>query len=389
MWWWRALGERIAEGVIGVRMLGPDLDQLAERSFENVHPLDFLGEHGVVVEQLGIVRKAIERLPDEVERGLGLVGLAQELRFGEDQLDPLLAALRGRLLQVGARRVDLALPGEYLRVAHLRWHILLALAHLAVPAQRFRKILALFGDLAEIQPHPVFVAVLAVEQAPQIPFGRVIVLELQRKQRHRERHVGAVGCAGHELLELGASLGEALLRHQHPRVREARFAGRDRKSTRLNSSHMSISYAVFCLKNKKQCGFARPKRLLDRRQIFVAVMHQLFGCLRGRQVSFQHIAAIEFGGFLLRFFFNDTPTTEIYTLSLHDALPISASMGLPWPASPSFAIRCPRAASGSPRSEEHTSELQSHVNIVCRLLLEKKKKNHINHLRYEKKKRKL
>src|SRR5579859_8287644 len=72
---------------------------------------------------------------------------------------------------------------------------------------------------------------------------------------------------------------------------------------------------------------------------------------------------------LFFFFFNDTATTEIYTLSLHDALPISLpgraasharSMG-PW------RRRCAR-------SEEHTSELQSQSNLVCRLLLEKKKK---------------
>src|SRR5215213_11980381 len=68
------------------------------------------------------------------------------------------------------------------------------------------------------------------------------------------------------------------------------------------------------------------------------------------------------------FFFNDTATTEIYTLSLHDALPISAS----WTA----ACWCPGSpARPSPRSEEHTSELQSLTNLVCRLLLEKKKKN--------------
>src|SRR6267154_6597695 len=71
----------------------------------------------------------------------------------------------------------------------------------------------------------------------------------------------------------------------------------------------------------------------------------------------------------LIFFFNDTATTEIYTLSLHDALPI-------WPrSSPAPAV--PRHASWSPhrpaRSEEHTSELQSPVHLVCRLLLEKKK----------------
>src|SRR6185369_17996287 len=68
------------------------------------------------------------------------------------------------------------------------------------------------------------------------------------------------------------------------------------------------------------------------------------------------------------FFFNDTATTEIYTLSLHDALPIS---GCKAPNSiPARGLWTPSAQ----RSEEHTSELQSHLNLVCRLLLEKKKK---------------
>src|SRR3712207_8480372 len=99
------------------------------------------------------------------------------------------------------------------------------------------------------------------------------------------------------------------------------------------------------------------------------------------------------------FFFNDTATTEIYTLSLHDALPISgaASMAL----SSTFTNTCascswsiaqraggsararrswrerlsssPRWPSSTSRSEEHTSELQSRQYLVCRLLLEKKK----------------
>src|SRR5574340_1853123 len=69
------------------------------------------------------------------------------------------------------------------------------------------------------------------------------------------------------------------------------------------------------------------------------------------------------------FFFNDTATTEIYTLSLHDALPISAHGGGPRARHPR-----PGRAGGEPRSEEHTSELQSPKDIVCRLLLEKKKK---------------
>src|ERR1039457_33568 len=74
--------------------------------------------------------------------------------------------------------------------------------------------------------------------------------------------------------------------------------------------------------------------------------------------------------FFFFFFFNDTATTEIYTLSLHDALPICrcrhAAAPLAW-----RGRRTPRDAR---RSEEHTSELQSPCNLVCRLLLEKKKK---------------
>src|SRR5256885_9760594 len=79
---------------------------------------------------------------------------------------------------------------------------------------------------------------------------------------------------------------------------------------------------------------------------------------------------------LFFFFFNDTATTEIYTLSLHDALPICnlrvyiAGLRKKLEADPSQ----PRLLVTEPRSEEHTSELQSPCNLVCRLLLEKKKK---------------
>src|SRR5258707_5365420 len=97
------------------------------------------------------------------------------------------------------------------------------------------------------------------------------------------------------------------------------------------------------------------------------------------------------------FFFNDTATTEIYTLSLHDALPISARASPlggggdrarlgPRPVDPSrHAVgpgaiepepdhgRGPCARRGAARSEEHTSELQSRQYLVCRLLLEQKK----------------
>src|SRR5256885_11722526 len=80
------------------------------------------------------------------------------------------------------------------------------------------------------------------------------------------------------------------------------------------------------------------------------------------------------------FFFNDTATTEIYTLSLHDALPISRA-----PAPRRWSTEYRRSAQSRARafrprrvhrSEEHTSELQSPCNLVCRLLLEKKKNKH-------------
>src|SRR5256885_10671631 len=82
------------------------------------------------------------------------------------------------------------------------------------------------------------------------------------------------------------------------------------------------------------------------------------------------------------FFFNDTATTEIYTLSLHDALPIfwplmegKENDPMVLPANCWLLPFCVVFTVLTPRSEEHTSELQSPCNLVCRLLLEKKKKN--------------
>src|SRR3712207_8260825 len=75
------------------------------------------------------------------------------------------------------------------------------------------------------------------------------------------------------------------------------------------------------------------------------------------------------------FFFNDTATTEIYTLSLHDALPICgrASGASSSRGSTSIVSKILSSAAVAARSEEHTSELQSRQYLVCRLLLEKKK----------------
>src|ERR1022692_4827780 len=81
----------------------------------------------------------------------------------------------------------------------------------------------------------------------------------------------------------------------------------DRKSTRLNSSHLVISYAVFCLKKKKDDNQNAIGKLENRERSAIGA-----DCLLERQ----HPLRFFF------FFFNDTATTEIYPLSLHDALPI-------------------------------------------------------------------
>src|SRR3990170_1219299 len=98
---------------------------------------------------------------------------------------------------------------------------------------------------------------------------------------------------------------------------------RDRKSTRLNSSHQIISYAAFCLKNTVRSNFLSGCFLIIWSATALAA-------------SLPHLLYIEYcsapdllerydGSFVFHsFFFNDTATTEIYTLSLHDALPIFA-----------------------------------------------------------------
>src|SRR2546422_8410451 len=104
-------------------------------------------------------------------------------------------------------------------------------------------------------------------------------------------------------------------------------------------------------------------------------MHRRHTC-----VTFTFSSIFHLDTFFFFFFFNDTATTEIYTLSLHDALPISDlwrlqllpvnRTTLPILRVSSWSVRRERFV----RSEEHTSELQSRLHLVCRLLLEKKKK---------------
>src|SRR5215203_3475567 len=149
----------------------------------------------------------------------------------------------------------------------------------------------------------------------------------------------------------------------------------DRKSTRLNSSHANISYAVFCLKKKNM----RDLHLLSE---FVLTKPYIPGP-RPHSITEKYAPLAQSVSKYDRpvhavdpffFFFNETATNEIYTLSLHDALPIRRPCSSRHPKTQaSTPDVCSRNGSRPPRSEEHTSELQSRQYLVCRLLLEKKK----------------
>src|SRR5260364_376534 len=95
----------------------------------------------------------------------------------------------------------------------------------------------------------------------------------------------------------------------------------DRKSTRLNSSHQIISYAVFCLKKKKPNLQTRDqKRVVP---MLITMRYMFWLSITYRRVLLKVLQKYPTQNTKARsFFFNDTATTEIYTLSLHDALPI-------------------------------------------------------------------
>src|SRR5215203_1804648 len=100
-------------------------------------------------------------------------------------------------------------------------------------------------------------------------------------------------------------------------------SARDRKSTRLNSSHANISYAVFCLKKKKEAeeiDKAGEGKMLAL-QADISEHDQILETVKKTSVAFVGIDVLINNASAI-FFFNDTATTEIYTLSLHDALPI-------------------------------------------------------------------
>src|SRR3954449_3333961 len=144
----------------------------------------------------------------------------------------------------------------------------------------------------------------------------------------------------------------------------------DRKSTRLNSSHTLISYAVFCFKKKKKTNSLNAMTQTIRAHINNNAQTHTAPASLFSTFELSCVSLLFFVVLFFFFFFNDTATTEIYTLSLHDALPISRVGKRPMMVLMVVVFPIPLR----PRSEEHTSELQSHSHLVCRLLLEKKKK---------------
>src|SRR5699024_9552220 len=205
--------------------------------------------------------------------------------------------------------------------------------------------------------------------------GEVLGHELADRRDDRGRAAGE----GLDDLTAGRTLapfldGDPALLGLEPELRrefEQRTTG-DRKSTRLNSSHVSISYAVFCLKKKNPT--ARRSDPWPART--PTPWRTILLLLRGRSSA------------------TTTARSMSSPLSLHDALPISRPCrrrrprrSHRWPhprAIPRWRSGAPRAraraearvrAANDGRSEEHTSELQSRFDLVCRLLLEKKKSN--------------
>src|SRR5690242_19870254 len=138
------------------------------------------------------------------------------------------------------------------------------------------------------------------------------------------------------------------------------------------SSHMSISYAVFCLKknNNKTLQLIMEKKILTYKDIDASILKWL---------PYPTCEAYEIKIKIPDFFFNDATTPEIYTLSLHDALPIYDLDGLAAREHDALdvVLAHDRNAGGSPGDRKSTRLLQSHVNLVCRLLLEKKQQQNI------------
>src|SRR5712664_2507271 len=162
----------------------------------------------------------------------------------------------------------------------------------------------------------------------------------------------------------------------------SRTACRDRKSTRLNSSHDQISYAVFCLKKKKKVNQILLDTIKNNESI-KPIPHDDYAV---HGLAFAVPLRFSFPQFwVVFFFFNDTATTEIYTLSLHDALPISPSSSPRFRRSPLWNTRGPPR----PRDRKSTRLNSSHDQISYAVFcLKKKKKKQKQYQRKQKKKKK-
>src|SRR6267142_58830 len=156
-------------------------------------------------------------------------------------------------------------------------------------------------------------------------------------------------------------------------------AAEDRKSTRLNSSHMSISYAGFCLKKKIKTSSLS----------FFSNKNKTYTVYTSYYITptCQTHKATSYDSFSTHFFFLMIRRPPRSTLFPYTTLFRTRRCGTRWPPCrpPARGWAPPRPRPPPSRSEEHTSELQSHVNLVCRLLLEKKKKKNNQHLKKNKK----
>jgi len=196
-----AVRERVTKGVIRVRVVGLDEDDFAQARLQDVHSIELLGEHRIVVQQVRIVGHLVEPLLDDFERLFWLICVAQQLSLGEDELHAFLVRGRIDLLQVVAGRSKIALLRHHLRGVDLRRQVLLTPRHLRVPFDRFRKSLLLLVDLAKIKPHRVAVAVAEVEEPLQIALRVPPVLELHREHSNCEHDVAIVGIVLDQSLE--------------------------------------------------------------------------------------------------------------------------------------------------------------------------------------------
>src|SRR5215210_8039581 len=149
----------------------------------------------------------------------------------------------------------------------------------------------------------------------------------------------------------------------------------DRKSTRLNSSHRCISYAVFCLKKKNELSTCRER--VDEQ------IHRDNADLCIRSVVYEECAIRNVPNIF--FVFNDTATTEIYTLSLHDALPIwrRSAFCSSWKREMPFSS----SATSSPSDRKSTRLNSSHRCISYAVFCLKKKKSRNREERFKKKKK--